>query len=160
MLTRPIRWELVAQQYDQSVKYATALRLGTADAEQALRRFTRGRPKHPTYQALEQLGRAVKMVFLAEYLSSADLRQEVHEGLQVVKTWNSATADPFYGKVGELTGSDPEHEVVSMLALHLLQSALVHVNTLLVQEVLHDEAWAARLTDDDRRALSPCSGRM
>ncbi|MCX4506709.1 transposase [Streptomyces anulatus] len=42
-----------------------------------------------------------------------------------------------------------------MLALHLLQSALVHVNTLLVQEVLADPKWADKLTDADRRALSP-----
>ncbi|GAB2627641.1 hypothetical protein GCM10027168_69200 [Streptomyces capparidis] len=48
-LTRPIRWDLIKQQYDQMVKYATALRLGTAEAEQVLRRFTRGGPKHPTY---------------------------------------------------------------------------------------------------------------
>lgn len=37
------------------VKYATALRLGTAEAEQVLRRFTRGGPTHPTYAALEEL---------------------------------------------------------------------------------------------------------
>jgi hypothetical protein len=42
-----------------------------------------------------------------------------------------------------------------MLALHLLQSALVHVNTVLIQRVLNDPSWAARLTDEDRRALSP-----
>ncbi|GAA2656716.1 hypothetical protein GCM10009864_23430 [Streptomyces lunalinharesii] len=42
-----------------------------------------------------------------------------------------------------------------MLALHLLQSALVHVNTLLMQEVLADPRWADKLTDADRRALSP-----
>ncbi|MGH9021935.1 MAG: Tn3 family transposase, partial [Acidimicrobiia bacterium] len=53
VLTRPINWDLIAQQYDQLVKYATALRLGTADAEEVLRRLTRGGPKHPTYQALE-----------------------------------------------------------------------------------------------------------
>lgn len=41
-----------------------------------------------------------------------------------------------------------------MLALHLLQAALVHVNTI-VQRVLADRAWAARLTDEDRRGLSP-----
>jgi hypothetical protein len=47
VLTRPIDWELIARQYDQVVKYATALRLGTAETEQVLRRFTRGGPKHP-----------------------------------------------------------------------------------------------------------------
>ena len=42
-----------------------------------------------------------------------------------------------------------------MLALHLLQSALVHINTLLVQRVLAEPEWRARLSDVDRRALSP-----
>jgi hypothetical protein len=63
----------------------------------------------------------------------------------------------FYGKDGELTGPDREHQEISMLALHLLQSALVHVDTLLLQKVLADPGWAGRLTDADRRALSPLS---
>jgi len=42
-----------------------------------------------------------------------------------------------------------------MLALHLLQSSLVHVNTLLMQQVLAEPKWADLLTEADRRALSP-----
>ena len=42
-----------------------------------------------------------------------------------------------------------------MLALHLLPAALVHVNTLLTQQVLADLKWADQLTDADRRGLSP-----
>ena len=49
---------------------------------------------------------------------------------------------------------EPE-DLIACWTLHLLQSALVHRNTLLVQEVLKDPEWAGRLTDDDRRALSP-----
>ncbi|MEU3183745.1 Tn3 family transposase [Streptomyces sp. NPDC006923] len=72
-----------------------------------------------------------------------------------MENWNSANHDLFYGKDGDLTGSDKESQEVSMLALHLLQSALVHVNTLLLQEILSEEKWQKRLTDSDRRALSP-----
>ncbi|MFI8191921.1 Tn3 family transposase [Streptomyces sp. NPDC085946] len=69
--------------------------------------------------------------------------------------WNSANKDLFYGKDGDLVGQDKESQEVSMLALRLLQSALVHVNTLLMQQVLADPKWADTLTDADRRALSP-----
>jgi hypothetical protein len=41
-----------------------------------------------------------------------------------------------------------------MLALHLLQSSLVHINTLLLQRVLAEPVWAKKLSDEDRRGLT------
>ena len=64
-------------------------------------------------------------------------------------------SDLFYGSAGTIPGSDKEHQEVSMLCLHPLQSALVFINTLLVQSVLKDEKWEARLTAADKRGLSP-----
>ena len=155
VLTRPIDWGLVRDQYDQMVRFASALKVGTAEAESILRRFTRSNLKHPTYRALSELGRVVKTVFLCEYLSSLELRQEIHGGLNVIESWNAANSFIFYGKGGEVAANRLEDQEVSVLALHLLQLALVYVNTLMIQEVVASASWYGRLTEEDLRGLTP-----
>lgn len=155
ILTRPIKWDLIRQQYDEMIKYATALRLGTAEAEAILRRFTRGNLQHPTYQALAELGKVLKTIFLCRYIDSEGLRREIHEGLNVVENWNSANSFIFYGKSGEVASNRLEDQELSVLSLHLLQLCLVYVNTLMIQRVLSEKPWCNRMKTTDLRALSP-----
>lgn len=155
ILSRPINWDLIRQQYDQMVKYATALRLGTAETEAILKRFTRNNLKHPTYQALSELGKAMKTIFLCEYLHSEELRQEIHEGLNVVENWNSANSFIFYGKGGEISTNRIEDQEIAVLSLHLLQNCLVYINTLMIQQVLAQKKWYDLMTPEDFRALTP-----
>jgi Tn3 transposase DDE domain len=60
-----------------------------------------------------------------------------------------------YGREAGLPGSDREAPEIFMLAPHLLQSALVLVNTRLVDRVLGALQWAQQLTDTDLRGLTP-----
>lgn len=155
VLTRPIKWALIRQQYDEIIKYVTALRLGTADAEALLRRFTRASVQHPTYGAMAELGKVYKTIFLCEYLRVPELRREMHEGLNVVENWNGANGFIFYGHAGDFATNQREDAEVAMLCLHLLQICLVFVNTLLIQQVLAAPDWAERLLPEDRRGLTP-----
>ena len=155
VLTRAIDWNLIRQQYDQMIKYATALRLGLAETETILRNFSRSEIQHPTHKALAELGKAVKTIFLCRYLHSEALRQEINEGLNVVERWNGANDFIFYGRGGEFATNRQSNQELSALALHLLQSCLVYVNTLMVQRVLSEPQWMERMTAEDMRALTP-----
>lgn len=155
ILTRPIRWDLIQEQYDQIIKFATALRLGTADAESILRRFTSNNTQHPVYQALMELGKAVKTIFLCRYLHSEELRHEIQEGLNVVESSNSVNDFILYGKAGEISTNRREDQELTMLCLHLLQNSLVYINTLMLQSVLSHPQWEGKLTREDKRAVTP-----
>jgi TnpA family transposase len=155
VLTRPIDWELILQQYDEMVKYATALRLGTAETEAILRRFTRANIQHPTYKAFAELGKAIKTIFLCRYLHDEALRREINGGLNVIEQWNSANDFVFFARRGELSSNRHEDHELSMLSLHLLQNCMVFVNTLMLQQLLARPHWADRLTPRDQQAITP-----
>ena len=153
--SRAIQWDLIEQHYDEMVKYATALRLGTADAEAILRRFTRSDIQHPTYAALAEFGKVRKTVFLCSYLHSLDLRREIQEGLNTIENWNSANSFIFYGKGGEIATNRIEEQELAILSLHLIQMCLVFMNTIMLQRVLDEPQWAKRMTPEDFRGLTP-----
>ncbi len=85
MLSRLIDWELIRRHYDEMVKYATTLRLGTAEAEVILRRFTRENVQHPTCKAFLERGKAIKTCFLCRCLADEAVRREVSGRLSVVE---------------------------------------------------------------------------
>ena len=150
-----INWSLMVQQYDEMIKLATALLERTSDAEAILRRFVRGQNQHPVYAALLELGKAAKTLFLCRYLSSKTLRREINTGLNVVERWNGVNNFIYFGKGGEFSTNRLEEQEVSVLSLHLLQSSMVYVNTLMIQNILAEPIWKARMTERDMAALSP-----
>jgi hypothetical protein len=62
---------------------------------------------------------------------------------------------PSLGKGGDIATNRRDEQELSVLCLRVLQAALVYVNTLMVQDILADDEWAAQLTDADRRGLTP-----
>ncbi len=88
-LTRRIRWDVINANYDQVIKYATAIRTGTASTEAILSRFTRA-AAHPAYQAMLEIGRAQRTLVVARYLLDRDRQREIEEELNVTnggKRW-------------------------------------------------------------------------
>lgn len=155
IIARAINWSLIKEHYNCLIKYVTALKIGTLNAESIIRQFSKTNFQNPIFKAFIELGKAVKTIFLCKYLSSIELRQDIHSGLNIVENWNSLNDFIFYGKKSEITSNNHDEQEYSMLCLHLLQVCLAYVNTLLIQEVLTKHNYALMLTFEDKRGITP-----
>lgn len=105
------------------IKYATAIRAGTACTEATLRRFTRANAIHPTYQAMIEVGRTQRTIFVARYLRGRDRQREINEGLNVVESRNRTNSVMFSGKGGDIATNRRDEQELSVLCLRVLQAA-------------------------------------
>lgn len=152
---RPIRWNIVEQQYDEMIKSTVALQRGTATAEAILKRYNSYNTTHPTYKALAEVGKAEKTIYLCNYLALRETQREVHEGLNVVENWNATNDFLCYGRQGELATNSREQQEIVTLSLQLLQNCLMLVNTILIERTLTQEGLWDRMNAADRRGLTP-----
>jgi len=111
--------------------------------------------RHSKPIQLIEIGNAVKTIFLCRYLAEEALRVEINESQNVVERLNGIMGFIFYGKLGEISTNRRKEQALAVSCLHLLQVCMVYINTLIIQELLSDPAWANKLTPEDKRALTP-----
>jgi TnpA family transposase len=149
----PIKWSVIKEHYEQFVECAAALKTRCVEPSVLLKRLSSANKNDLLYQAFLELGKVIRTIFLCKYLANEDLRIDVHESLNVVERVNGVMDFIFYGKLGELSTNKPGNQELSILCLHLLQTCMVYINTLMIQEILAHEN--LNLTKEDLRALSP-----
>jgi len=152
---RPIRWNVIKEQYDEMVKHVIAVIEGTGPTDSILRRFNRYNSTHPTYKAFLEAGKAEKTIFLCRYLPNPLMRHEVFDGLNVIENWNSCNNFIFFGRKMIVQTNDPSIQELAILALHLLQNSLILVNTHMVERVIKDSHFLERMEPEDLKALTP-----
>ncbi len=155
ILARPIRWDRGYEQYDEMVRHVVAVAEAMGPTESILWRFNSRNRSNPLYKAFIELGKALKTIHLCREITSADLRHERHEALNVIENFNAANEFICYGRQGELQTNDPEIQQLTILCLHLLQNAVILANTLMMERVFEQEAFEKRMEREDYRALTP-----
>jgi TnpA family transposase len=155
IMTLEIKWTLIATQYDDMVRHTAALKIGTAQADVFVRKFSRSNYGHATFKAFIELGRAIKTIFLCRYLDSLELRKQIHSGLNLVENWNAANEFIYYGKSGDFSTNSPDEQEISMLCLHLLQVSLTYVKTLFVQDIFSEKRLMRLFQTENFRELTP-----
>jgi hypothetical protein len=81
--------------------------------------------KNRLYQAFRELGRAVRTIFLLEYISDRGLRREITACTNIVEGYNHFLDWIFFGKEGIITENDPEQQEKRVKYLDLVASAVI-----------------------------------
>ena len=149
-----INWEQIANDYNEAVKHAVALKLGIVEADVMVKRFSNDNYEHPVYKVFTEVGKAKKTIFLCNYIQSEELRIEIHEALNIVERVNSIMSFICYGKLGEISTNFRIDQELAIACLHLLQVAMGYINTILHQDILSTPEWEGVLTKEDHRALN------
>ena len=151
----PINFGKINNCYEEVVKHVAALKTKMVDADVLLKRLSAGNASHPVYQALMEIGKAQRTIFLCRYLSDESLRIQINEALNIVERFNGMLGFIFHGKQGEIATNDKEDQELSILTLHLVLVCIVYINTLIIQEALSSPERTYKLKKPDLRALTP-----
>ncbi len=117
------------------VKYATAIRIGTATTRRScavspatppirLPGHARTRPRHRRPSSSAATSRPPR----------GTPTRDPNAGLNVVEGWNGVNDVIYFGKSGEFASNHRDQQELSLLCLHLLQRRLVFVNTIMIQD--------------------------
>ena len=153
--TRPIRWYHPEEHYRDMARHVVAAKERTAPVDSLLRRFNRNNPANQTYKGFLEVGKALKTIHDCKFLTDPSYRQRIHKGRNVVENWNSAVDFICYGGKAEIQTNAPDDQELTVLCLHLLQNALVLINTVMLERVLYDGDYLYRMDEIDFNAMTP-----
>lgn len=94
--------------------------------------------KNGLSEALQEMGRIEKTIFLLDYVSDKALRRRVQRGLNKGESMNSLARAIFFGKRGELRERALNDQLQRASALSLLINAISIWNTVYLTEAVEE----------------------
>jgi TnpA family transposase len=86
-----------------------------------------------------------------------ELRVEIHEGLNLIESWNSVNNFICFGSKSEFQSNDPYIQEMIVLCIHLLQNSMILTNTIMIDKVIEENNLLELLTAEDKSSLNPLS---
>ena len=132
----------VAAQWDRIVHLVASVHSGHTSAVNVLARFGSASRGDPLYEALVQLGRLLRTIFLADYFVNEAFRREILRVLNRGESVNALKRSIYVGRVAGYQAKQPEEMQAVADALSLLANIVMAWNTMKMQTVL--DRWNTR----------------
>lgn len=164
LLTGTIRPYLIRPAWDDVVRVIASIHTRVVSPSLVLNRLGSYARQNSIYQALAEIGRVYKTIFILRYLDDEQLRRRVRRELNKGESSHDLSRFLCFGKDGMLRGHEFEDQVHTFSCLAVLHNAVVAWNTyqlaLLVERLraegqVVDERDLSQISPLIRRHINP-----
>ncbi|MBL5829230.1 Tn3 family transposase [Serratia fonticola] len=146
----------IESHWDEMMRVAGSLKLGTIHASELIRSLLRSTRPSGLAQAIMEVGRVNKTLYLLNYIDDEDYRRRILTQLNRGEGRHAVARAICYGQRGEIRKRYREGQEDQLSALGLVTNAVVLWNTLYMQEALSHLRSAGEGPEDEHIArLSP-----
>lgn len=151
-----INLDQIARNWDDMLRVAGSLKLGTVSASTLIRALQGGGRPTTLARAISEVGRIAKSLHLLSYADDEFFRRRIQIQLNRGEGRHAVARDVFHGQKGELRQRYREGQEDQLGALGLVVNILLLWNTLYMQDALDDlRAKGHMVLQEDIERLSP-----
>ena len=152
----------IVLQWDEMIRTAGSLKLGKVQASVLVRSLLKSERPSGLTQAIIEVGRINKTLYLLNYIDDEDYRRRILTQLNRGESRHAVARAICHGQKGEIRKRYTDGQEDQLGALGLVTNAVVLWNTMYMQAALdHLRAQGETLNDEDIARLSPlCHGHI
>ena len=137
LLTQVIDWDLIERHWQDMMQVVLSIQAGKVLPSMLMQRLGVYSRKNNLYKAFSELGRVERTIFLLEYMSDTDMRQQIRAETTKVESYNAFTDWLAFGGPVLRTG-DPVEQEKRIKYRDLVANVVMLQNVVDMTNVLHD----------------------
>jgi TnpA family transposase len=149
LFTAQIDWHLIETHWKDLMQVALSIQNGKISSAMLLRKLGNESRQNRLFLAAQEVGRAVRTIFLLEWISSLRLRQEVTGTTNKIESYNGFSKWLSFG--GDVIGeNDPDEQQKHLRYNDLVATAVILQNTVDITRIAADlqrEGWTISAAD-------------
>ena len=150
-----IRLREIESQWDEILRAASSIRLGTVTASLLVRKLASYPRQNRLALAMREFGRIERTLFLLNWMQDPTLRTRVQAGLNKGEAKNALARALFFNRLGEVRDRSFEGQSTRASGLNLLVAAIILWNTRHLEAALERVRGEIDVPDEYLRYLSP-----
>lgn len=154
----PVNAALILEHWDDLLRLAASITTRTVAPSTILKKFSASSKSSELAEALRELGRVERTLFMMEWYSSPALRRRCQAGLNTGEGAHKLKRAVFFHERGEIRDRSFDSQAFRASGLNLVVSAIVHWNTIYLSRATAYLRQQGRIIPDDQlRHVSPLS---